>query len=706
MRLPFIVINLLLLPLSAKEDSFVYPDSHPGETVEVIHGVEVADPYRWLEDLNAEQTRQWIKEQNGVTEKHLHAIPGRKELNAHLTELWNVERFGPPFNVGGRYFFGRNDGLQNQSVLYVAESLNTEPKVLLDPNQLSADGTVALKDYEVSPNGKWMAYSVSKSGSDWIEWRVRDILTGADLSDHLKWSKFSGATWAQDSSGFYYGRFPTPKKGQEMMAENTHKKLYFHKIGTAQREDQVVYERPDHPKWGLYAELSEEGRYLIITVSQGTDTKNGLFYKDLAKPDSKVVELLPKFDASYSFIGNMESTLLIQTDLDAPRQRVVAINLKNPKPSTWRTVIPESAETLRSVTYVGDTLIANYLKDARSDIRRYQTNGRRLSSVRLPGLGSAAGFAGKSSHTETFYSFSSFTSPGAVYRYDVANNTSKPWKKPETKFDQDAYETSQIFATSTDGTKVPMFIIHQKGLKKDGQNPTLLYAYGGFDIPILPRYSPATIAWLDMGGIYVSANLRGGGEYGEKWHQAGMKLKKQNVFDDFIACGEHLISERFTSSKKLAIFGGSNGGLLVGACLVQRPDLFGAAIPAVGVLDMIRFQKFTIGWAWQSEYGFPDDHPEEFKYLLGYSPYHNAKPAHYPATMITTSDHDDRVVPSHSYKFAAALQAAQKGSAPTLIRIESKSGHGAGTPTSKRIEQAVDRYSFLSRALVHPIRLP
>lgn len=692
---------LLCFPLllTGKESPIAYPNSYPDDTIEKIHGIEVADPYRWLENLNSKQTHQWIKEQNALTEKHLNRIPGREALNTHLTQLWNVERFGTPHFVGGRYFFSKNDGLQNQSVLYVTESMTSEPRVLLDPNKLSEDGTVALKDYEISPDGKLIAYSVSKSGSDWIEWKVREIASGSDLKDHLKWSKFSGATWAKDSSGFYYGRFPTPKKGQELIAANTHKKIYFHQIGTEQKEDAIIYERPDHPNWGLYADLSEDGRYLLISISQGTDTKNGFFYQDLSQPGSQVVELLPKFDASYTFIGNMESTFLIQTNLGAPRQKVVAINLKNAKPSTWRTVIPEAAETLRSVSYVGDTLIANYLKDARSHIRRYQTNGRQLASITLPSLGTASGFSGESTHTETFYSFSSFTSPGAVYKYNVATNISTLWKKPATKFNEDDYKTSQIFAISKDGTKVPMFVVHKKGLQLNGQNPTLLYAYGGFDIPILPRYSPAHIAWLDIGGIYVSANLRGGGEYGEEWHQAGMNLKKQNVFDDFIACAEHLIAEQYTSSKKLAIHGGSNGGLLVGACLVQRPELYGAAIPAVGVMDMIRFQKFTIGWAWQSEYGFPDKNPDEFKYLLGYSPYHNCKPANYPATLITTSDHDDRVVPSHSYKFAAALQAAQKGPAPTLIRIEGQSGHGAGTPTSKRIKQAVDKFSFLAKAL-------
>ena len=683
-----------------------YPDSHPTVLTEKIHGIDVPDPYRWLEDLNSEQTHQWIEAQNKVTETYLTAIPGRKALESHLTDLWNVERFGTPFFEGGRYFFSKNDGLQNQSVLYTTPSLDQEASVLLDPNKLSADGTVALKSYEISPDGKFMAYSTSKSGSDWIEWRVREIATRKDLADHLVWSKFSGSTWSKDSKGFYYGRFPTPKKDEEMMAQNTHKKLYFHKIGTPQADDKIVYERPDHPKWGLYAGLSEDGRYLLIDISQGTDTKNGFFYQDLSKPDSKVVELLPDFDASYSFIGNIGSTFLIQTDLDAPKLKLIAIDTAQPEKANWKTIIPESKETLRSVSYLGGLFIANYMKDARSEIRRFALDGSSLPAVALPGIGTASGFSGKSTQTETFYSYSSFTSPGAVYRYDVKTNKSTLFKKPKTVFNDGDYETKQIFATSKDGTKVPMFVVHKKGLKLNGENPTFLYAYGGFNISILPRYSPATIAWLDMGGVYVSANLRGGGEYGEEWHQAGMKLKKQSVFDDFIGCAEHLIKEKYTSSEKLAIAGGSNGGLLVGACLVQRPDLFGACLPAVGVLDMIRFQKFTIGWAWQSEYGFPDDNAEEFKYLLGYSPYHNTKKGtKYPATMITTSDHDDRVVPSHSYKFAAALQAAQTGEAPTLIRIESKAGHGAGTPTSKLIEQVVDKYSFLSKSLGFEIEL-
>ncbi|MBT6167280.1 MAG: S9 family peptidase [Verrucomicrobia bacterium] len=699
-----VFLAIIINTLTARGDTLSYPDSKPGKTVDTLHDIKVPDPYRWLEDLNSDQTSAWVKAQNSLTDSYLDAIPGRQALENHLTKLWNVERLGVPSFEGGSYFFSKNNGLQNQSVLYSSKSLDLEPTVLLDPNKLSKDGTVALNSYEVSPDGKYLAYSTSASGSDWVEWKVREISSRKDLSDHLKWSKFSGVSWAKNSKGFYYGRFPTPKDGEEMMAQNIHKKIYFHEIGKPQSEDLLVYERPNQPKQGLYAWVTEDGKYLLIQVSQGTDTKNGLFYKDLSNSTSKVIELLSSFDASYDFITNLGSKFIIRTDLNAPKQKVISIDVNEPLSVRWETIIPESTETLRSVSHIGGLFIANYLKDARTEIRRFKTDGNSLPPVKLPGLGTASGFEGKSDQNETFYYFTSFTSPGAVYRYDVTRNASTLLKAPKTQFDRDHYESRQIFATSRDGTKIPMFIVSKKNLKLDGNNPTLLYAYGGFNISLRPSYSPATIAWLDLGGIYVMANLRGGGEYGEEWHEAGMKLKKQNVFDDFIACAEHLISNKFTTSKKLSIAGGSNGGLLVGACMVQRPELYGACLPAVGVMDMLRFHKFTIGWAWQAEYGKPED-PEDFKNLLTYSPYHNLKPSNYPATMVITSDHDDRVVPSHSYKFAAALQSAQNGFAPTLIRIESKAGHGAGTPTSKRIEAIVDKYAFLAKALGFEIKL-
>ena len=699
-----VFLAIIINTLTARGDTLSYPDSKPGKTIDILHDTKVPDPYRWLEDLNSDQTSAWVKAQNSLTDSYLDAIPGRQALENHLTKLWNVERLGVPSFEGGSYFFSKNNGLQNQSVLYSSKSLDLEPTVLLDPNKLSKDGTVALNSYEVSPDGKYLAYSTSASGSDWVEWKVREIPSRKDLSDHLKWSKFSGVSWAKNSKGFYYGRFPTPKDGEEMMAQNIHKKIYFHEIGKPQSEDLLVYERPNQPKQGLYAWVTEDGKYLLIQVSQGTDTKNGLFYKDLSNSTSKVIELLSSFDASYDFITNLGSKFIIRTDLNAPKQKVISIDVNEPLSVRWETIIPESTETLRSVSHIGGLFIANYLKDARTEIRRFKTDGNSLPPVKLPGLGTASGFEGKSDQNETFYYFTSFTSPGAVYRYDVTRNASTLLNAPKTQFDRDHYESRQIFATSRDGTKIPMFIVSKKNLKLDGNNPTLLYAYGGFNISLRPSYSPATIAWLDLGGIYVMANLRGGGEYGEEWHEAGMKLKKQNVFDDFIACAEHLISNKFTSSKKLSIAGGSNGGLLVGACMVQRPELYGACLPAVGVMDMLRFHKFTIGWAWQAEYGKPED-PEDFKNLLTYSPYHNLKPSNYPATMVITSDHDDRVVPSHSYKFAAALQSAQNGFAPTLIRIESKAGHGAGTPTSKRIEAIVDKYAFLAKALGFEIKL-
>ena len=700
---------LFLLPMSLFADPaapITYPESNPGTTVEVLHGVEVADPYRWLEDDNSVETADWVRDQNVVTQNYLADVKGKKEISDHLTALWNYERYGIPFKEGGRYFFNKNNGLQNQSVLYTTTSLDIEASVLLDPNTFSDDGTIALGSRSISPDGKYIAYSISKSGSDWVEWKVRNIETGVDEADHLLWSKFSGSSWSKDSKGFYYGRFAPPAEGEELTAKNTDKKIYYHTLGTEQSEDKLVYERPDHPLWGLAAFVTDDGRYLMFHVTQGTDTKNALFYRDLTKPDSEVVELLPDFDASYGYVSNVGSTFLIETDLDAPRKKLISIALDSPERTNWKTLIPETEKTLDYVSHVGGVLLVTYLADAHSEVHRFDLDGKDLGEVELPGLGTTGGFWGKPGDKETFYIYTSFTSPGTVYRYDISNNESSVFKKPTTLVDPDAYETKQVFYPSKDGTKVPMFIVHKKGLMLNGQNPTYLYAYGGFGISLLPNYSPTNTTWLDMGGVYALANLRGGGEYGEDWHQAGTKLKKQNVFDDFIAAAEYLIAEKYTSSSKLAIAGGSNGGLLVGACLVQRPDLFGACIPAVGVMDMLRFHKFTIGWAWESEYGSPED-AEEFKVLRAYSPYHNLKKGTtYPATMVTTSDHDDRVVPAHSFKFAAALQEANGGPNPMLIRIETKAGHGAGTPTKKLIEQAVDRFAFLSKALDFEVDFP
>ncbi|MBK1832537.1 prolyl oligopeptidase family serine peptidase [Roseibacillus ishigakijimensis] len=691
--------------LSAEASKWVYPESFPEELVETIHGVEVGDPYRWLEDFNTEKAARWAQEQNALTDSFLSTVEGTEEISAHLTELWNYERYGLPYREGGRYFFSKNDGLQNQSVLYTCSDLKEEPRVLLDPNQLSEDGTVALSGYSVSPNGDYLAYAISKAGSDWKEWKVRQVSTGEDLEDHLEWSKFSGASWSKDSKGFYYGRFEQPEEGDEFTAKNTNKKIYYHRLGEKQESDQLVYERPDHPLWGLNVGVTDDGRFLIYSITQGTDTKNGLFYQDLTQEDSEVIELLADFDASYRYVTHDEKTLYIQTDWQAPKQQLIAVDLHEPERENWRTVIPEGEATLRAVNYVGGVLFAKYMKDAHSQVVRYGLDGKSLGEVALPGLGSVGGFGGEADSEETFYSYSSFTSPGTIYRYEIASGKSEVFRQAEVKFDPENYETKQVFFSSKDGTKVPLFIVHRKDVLLNGKNPTLLYGYGGFNISLTPGYSPVLMTWLDMGGVYVTANLRGGGEYGEDWHQAGMLDQKQNVFDDFIGAAEYLIAEKYTSSDKLAISGGSNGGLLVGACLVQRPDLFGACLPSVGVMDMLRFHKFTIGWAWQAEYGSPDK-AEDFKVLRAYSPYHNLRKGEsYPATMVMTSDHDDRVVPSHSYKFAAALQAANEGPNPMLIRIETKSGHGAGTPTSKRIEQATDKFAFLSKALDFPIKV-
>ncbi|HEU5069133.1 MAG TPA: prolyl oligopeptidase family serine peptidase [Verrucomicrobiae bacterium] len=676
-----------------------YPVTPTTNVVDNYHGTLVADPYRWLEDDNSPQTKAWVEAENKVTFAYLNAIPGRAALKARLTSLWNYERYGVPFKAGDRYFYSRNDGLQNQSVLYTVDSLNGEPRVLLDPNTLSKDGTVALAGIAISEDGNRMAYGLATAGSDWNEWKVRDVRTGQDLPDHLQWVKFSGASWLKDGSGFFYSRYDAPKPGAALTGVNKFQKLYLHKLGTDQSADELVYERKDQPDWGFGGDVTEDGRYLIITVSEGTDPKNRVLYRDLTRPGAPVVELLMDFDASYNFVGNDGPVFWFKTDLNAPRGRVIAVDVTQPARANWREVIPQSAETLQGVSVLNNQFVAEYLKDAHTAVKVFRLDGTFAHDVALPGLGTAGGFGGKRNYTETFYSFTSFTAPGTIYRYDLTTGESTVFRQPRVDFDADAYETRQVFYTSKDGTRVPMFIVSKRGLRLDGQNPTLLYGYGGFDISLTPGFSVSRIAWLEMGGVYALANLRGGGEYGEEWHQAGTKLHKQNVFDDFIGAAEWLIANHYTSPKKLAIQGGSNGGLLIGACMTQRPDLFGVALPAVGVMDMLRFHKFTIGWAWASDYGSSDD-PGQFKALYAYSPYHNLKPGvKYPATLITTADHDDRVVPAHSFKFAARLQADQAGHQPVLIRIETKAGHGAGKPTTKLIEETTDILSFLAKNL-------
>ncbi|MES2735267.1 MAG: prolyl oligopeptidase family serine peptidase [Verrucomicrobiota bacterium] len=678
-----------------------YPETRQDPAVsDDYHGTKVADPYRWLEDDNSEETKAWVTAQNAVTFPYLHKLPKRAELRARLEKLWNYERVGVPFEEGGRWFFNRNTGLQNQSVFYVTEDLEKEPRLLLDPNTLSTDGTTSLTETAPSPDGKFLVYGLSKAGSDWQEFRIKDIATGKDSADVLEWIKFSGASWAKDSRGFYYSRYPQPKEGAALTEANKNQKVYFHQLGTPQSEDRLVYERPDQPDWGLHAYVTDDGHYLTFSVTEGTDPKKRIFYQDLTQPDSKVVELLNDFDAAYSFVDNVGPVFYFHTNLDAPRYRVIAIDVTKPERQNWREILPQTEDKLDGVSIVGGQILAEYLKDARSDMRAFDLEGKLIRSIQLPGIGTIGGFNGRRSDTFTHYAFTSFTTPGAIYRYDIATGQSSLYRQPKVDFDGSQYETKQIFATSKDGTRVPMFIVHKKGLKLDGSNATLLYGYGGFNISLTPGFSIGRCVWLEMGGVYVMANLRGGGEYGADWHRAGTKLTKQNVFDDFIACAEHLQKEGYTSPKKLAIMGGSNGGLLVGACMAQRPELFGAALPAVGVMDMLRFHLFTIGWAWKSDYG-SSEKADEFKALYAYSPLHSLKPGtRYPATLVTTADHDDRVVPAHSFKFAARLQACQtKDGPPVLIRIETSAGHGAGTALKKVIEETADEWAFLHQVL-------
>lgn len=691
--------SLFLAGCTLMSSALKYPVTWKTNQVDNCHGVAIADPYRWLEDDNSPQTKAWVEAQNKVTFAWLNSIPERTAIKERLTKLWNYERYGVPFKQGGRYFLSRNDGLQNQSVLYTLTALDAEPVLLLDPNKLSSDGTVALSGYAISEDGLRMAYGLSSAGSDWQEWKVRDVRTGQDLPDLVKWVKFSGASWTKDGQGFFYSRYDEPTEATRLTKANYFHKLYYHRLGTAQAEDKLVYHRPDEKEWNFAGHVTDDGRYLIISSSQGTSPKRRVFYKDLRQPGAAVTPLLTDFDAAYDFIDNDGPVFWFRTDLNAARGRIIAIDTTKPERTNWKEVIPSCAETIAGVNVLNNQFVVTYLKDAQSQAKVFELDGHFAREIKLPGIGSASGFGGKRGDTETFYAFTSYTVPGVIYRHDLKSGSTSVFRQPKVDFDPLRYETTQIFYTSKDGTRVPMFLTHRRGLKLDGTNPTLLYGYGGFNIPVTPSFSVSMLSWLEWGGVYAVANLRGGGEYGEEWHEAGTKLKKQNVFDDFIAAAEWLVAHHYTSPRKLAIAGGSNGGLLIGAVVNQRPDLFAAACPAVGVMDMLRFHKFTIGWAWTSDYG-SSDNADEFKALRAYSPLHNIRPGtKYPATLITTADHDDRVVPAHSFKYAATLQAAQAGPAPVLIRIETKAGHGAGKPTSKLIEEAADRQAFLMRAL-------
>jgi prolyl oligopeptidase len=688
----------LLTLLSAAQTSsapIVYPQARRGDQVDDYHGTKVADPYRWLEDTDSAETHAWVEAENKITFPYLEQLPYRQAIHDRLTKLWNYERFTTPSQHGGRYFFQHNTGLQQQNVLLVAESLNAEPRVLLDPNTLSADGTVALAGTAISDDGKLMAYGLATSGSDWNEWRVRDIDTGKDLSDDLKWVKFSGASWTKDNKGIFYSRYDEPK-GAALRDTNYFQKLYYHRIGTAQSEDKLIYERPDVKEMMFGGSVTDDGNYLVIYVVKDTSSKNCLYYKDLTQPDSPVVKLIDDFEAQYLVVDNDGPTFWIHTDLDAPRGRLIAIDTRHPERANWKTVVAQGVDKLEFANLVDNVFLLGYLKDAHTEVRVHDLSGKLLRTVDLPGIGTAGGFGGKRKDKETFYAYTSFISPTTVYRYDPEAGKSSIFRQPKVDFDASRFETKQVFYTSKDGTRIPMFLTYKKGITLDGQNPTLLYAYGGFDISLTPNFSVPNVVWLEMGGIYAQPNLRGGGEYGEEWHQAGMKSKKQNVFDDFIAAAEWLIANKYTSTPKLAVRGGSNGGLLIGAVVTQRPDLFGAALPEVGVMDMLRFHKFTIGWSWTSDYG-SSDNADDFKTLYAYSPLHNLKPGtKYPPTLIATSDHDDRVVPGHSFKFAATMQADQAGPAPILIRIETKAGHGAGKSITKLIDETSDTWSFLA----------
>jgi len=699
----FLLTGMFASAAPAGAQSLQYPAARKSDVVDDYHGTRVPDPYRWLEDPDSPESRAWIEAQNRLTAAYLAEIPARSTIRERLTKLWNYPKYGTPFRKGRRYFFFKNDGLQNQSVLYKQASLTADPETLLDPNLLSEDGTVALSTMAVSDDGRLLAYGTSASGSDWEEFRVRDVAQGRDLSDYLKWIKFSGASWTNDGAGFFYSRYPEPAD-KALTDVNRFQRLYYHRLGTDQAQDLLVYERSDQPDWGMNAEVTDDGRYAVLHVWLGTDRRNRVYYldlKDAKRPNvtGAVVRLLDDFDASYAFVGNDGPVFYVLTDLDAPRKRVIAIDTRHPERARWREIIPQGPDVLDGVQIIHDTFVANSMHDASSRLRLFARDGRFVKDLPLPTLGSIGGISGERKDDEMFYAFTSFLYPTTIFRYDFKSGVTSVFKAPAIDFDPSGYETKQVFYTSKDGTRVPMFITHKKGLHLDGSNPTYLYGYGGFNISLTPSFSVSMLVWLRMGGVYAVPNLRGGGEYGEEWHQAGMHEKKQNVFDDFIAAAEYLIAQGYTSPSKLAIAGGSNGGLLVGAAITQRPELFGAALPAVGVMDMLRFHKFTIGWAWVTDYGSADS-AAQFPYLYKYSPLHNIREGtRYPATLVTTADHDDRVVPGHSFKFTAALQAAQAGPRPVLIEIETKAGHGAGKPTSKQIEEQADRFAFLVRNL-------
>ncbi len=678
--------------LAQQQIPVTYPDTRKVDTVDDYHGKKIADPYRWLEDDNSADTKAWVEAQNKVTQGYLAAIPFRAKIKSRLEALWNYPRYGAPFREGEFYYFYKNDGLQNQAVLYRQKGLNGTPEVFIDPNKLSEKGTAALGSLSFSKDGKYAAYLIAKAGSDWQEGFVMDVATKQVLADKLDWIKFSGLSWK--GHGFYYSRYDAPDEKSKLSKKNEYHKVYYHKIGDTQAQDELVYVDKEHPLRNAGAGLTEDERFLILSTTEGT-SGNELWYRDLQDASQTGFQLLIKgFSTDPDVIDNVGDKLLVKTNQDAPNFKVVLIDPKNPAKENWKTIIPEQEEVLLGVGTAGGKLFANYLKHASTRILQYDRSGKLERKIELPGIGTASGFGGKAEDKTLFYSFTSFVAPATTYKFDIASGKSDVFRKTEVQFNPAEYETKQVFFTSKDGANVPVFLSYKKGIKLDGSNPVLLYGYGGFNIPMTPGFSVSNLFFMEQGGIYAVVNLRGGNEYGEAWHKAGMLQNKQNVFNDFIGAAEYLIREKYTSPSKIAIRGGSNGGLLVGAAMTQRPDLFKVALPAVGVLDMLRYQKFTIGWAWVVEYG-SSEKPEQFNYLIKYSPLHNLrKGTHYPATLITTADHDDRVVPAHSFKFAAALQEAHQGVNPVLIRIETQAGHGAGKPTSKLIDEATDIWAF------------
>ena len=684
--------GIMVMSCTPQQKKLTYPKAEKVDTVDVYFGTEVADPYRWLENDTSAATAAWVEAENKVTNEYLAQIPFRKQLLERLTNLANYEKIGAPFKKHGKYYFYKNDGLQNQSVLYVQDSLEGEPRVFLDPNKLSDDGTVALTGLSFSHDGKYAAYTISRSGSDWTEIYVLDTATGQLLDDHIEWAKFTGAAWQGD--GFYYSAYDAPVKGKEFSNVNENHKVYYHKIGTPQTEDKLIYQNPAYPKRFYYTGTSEDERILFVYES-GAGRGNNLFIKDLKKANAPFIQLTTDFDYQYSPIEVIDNNVYIFTNYGAPKNRIMVADINNPKLENWKELIPEMESVLSSAEVIGGKLFLTYDKDASNHAYVYSQKGEHMHEIKLPSLGSV-GFSGTKDDKECFFVFTSFTTPGTIYKYDMDKNSYELYRAPKVEFNSDDFVTEQAFFPSKDGIMIPMFLTYKKDLERNGNNPVFLYGYGGFGISLNPGFTTSRIPFLENGGIYAQVNLRGGSEYGEEWHIAGTKMQKQNVFNDFISAAEYLINNKYTNPDKIAIVGGSNGGLLVGACMTQRPDLFKVAIPQVGVMDMLRYHKFTIGWNWASDYGTSEDSQEMFEYLKGYSPLHNLKPGtKYPATMVTTADHDDRVVPAHSFKFAATLQECNGGTNPTIIRIDSKAGHGAGKPMAKVLEEQADIYGFI-----------